>query len=471
MASDSEKSLRHAALLIAVISAFMIPFVSNAVMISLPTIGREFHSDTILLAWVRTAYLITAAVFLMPFGRIADIMGRKKIMRIGIAIYTLASTLCAVSSSVEMLIGARALQGFGASMVFGTAVAIVTSVYPADMRGKALGIRSAFVFLGISCGPSIGGFISQYFGWRSIFFINMGLGLIILALMTWRLPGEWAGAKGEKFDTRGAFVCSASLLLAIYGILNLVRSWGPLLLLAGLGGLIVFGWLEARTPSPLFDISLFTRNRVFLFSNLTALIIYIAIAARTFMLSFYLQEIRGLDQLWAGLVMLAQPAVQVVLSPVAGWLSDKKFEPRHIASLGMAFVTVALVLLAMLDSATPISYVAVSLALLGCGIAMFSSPNTNAIMGSVSNRSYSIASATQSTVIILGMNLSMGIVMLLLTVHVGEVQLSPEHHAGFMTALRISFGMFAGLCAIGIATSLARGKSRKSAADLAPTRD
>lgn len=456
----SDRKVQRAALLIAVISGFLIPFVSSSVNISLPTIGREFHSDTILLGWIRTAYLLTAAVFLLPFGRIADMYGRKKVMRIGISIYTAASLLCAISSSTHMLIAARCLQGFGSSMVFGTAVAILISVFPPGDRGRALGIRVAFVYLGVSTGPSLGGFMTQQFGWRSIFLVNMALGLVIVALLTWRLKGEWAGARGEKFDVAGAVICSVSVFATIYGILHLADSKGAWYLAAGLLGIAAFAWFQSKSKNPILDVRLFSANRVFALSAVSALIVYCSIAAKGFLLSFYLQEIKGLSPLWAGLVLLAQPAVQAAVSPFAGRLSDKKVQPRFIASAGMAAAALALLLLAFIDGATSLGYVICSLALLGFGLALFASPNTNAIMGSVNKRSYSIASATHSTMIIIGMNLSMGIAMLLLSIHTGKVQLSPEHYASFLVATRTAFAIFATLCATGVFVSLARGKLR-----------
>lgn len=439
----------------------MIPFVSSGVTISLPTIGEEFHSDTVLLGWVRTGYLLTAAMFLLPFGRVADIYGRKKMMRIGITVYSAASLLCAASTSTSMLIGARCVQGFGSSMVFGTAVAILTSVFPAGERGKALGIRVAFVYLGVSSGPSLGGFLTQQFGWRSIFLVNMALGLIIIYLLSRKLKGEWAGAEGEKFDAPGAILSSASVFAVIYGILHLADPCGAWYLAAGVIGLAVFAAFESKRDHPILDVRIFSTNRVFTLSTTASLILYCGIASKGFLLSFYLQNIKGLGPLWAGLVLFAQPIIQAAISPVAGKLSDRKVQPRHIASAGMTAAALALAMLAFLDASTPLGYVIGALALLGLGIALFSSPNTNAIMGSVNKRLYSIAAATHSTMTIVGMNISMGIAMLLISIHTGKVQLAPEHHADFLIASRTAFAIFASLCAAGVFVSLARGKVKR----------
>ena len=459
MNQNTDNSVRRAALLIAVISGFLIPFVSSSVNISLPTIGREFDCDAITLGWIRTAYLLTAIMFMLPFGRLADIHGRKRIMKLGMSIYTAASVLCAVSTSASSLIASRCLQGFGASMVFGTAVAILTSVFQPGDRGKALGIRVAAVYIGLSSGPFLGGLLTQHLGWRFVFIINAALGLLVVALLAWRLKGEWAGARGERFDLRGSLVCSGAILATVYGFTNLAHRNGPWLFAAGVLGIIVFVLFERKSPSPIVDIRLFTQNRVFAMSNLAAVINYCAVAANAFLLSLYLQDIMGLEPMWAGLVMFAQPAVQAIVSPFAGKLSDR-IEPRIVASCGMVLTAIALGLLAFLSRGTPLGYVVAVLITMGFGFALFSAPNTNAIMSSVKQRNYSVAAATQGTSNIMGMTLSMGIVMLLLSIHVGKTQIGPTNDDAFLTALRTSFGIFAGLCALGIFASLARGKLR-----------
>jgi len=249
------------------------------------------------------------------------------------------------------------------------------------------------------------------------------------------------------------------MLTTIYGILHLSDRHGPYLLGAGIAAIVGFVWFERSSASPVLDIRLFSRNRVFAFSNLAAFINYSAVAATAFLLSLYLQDIKGLAPQMAGLVMLSQPCVQALISPFAGKLSDK-IEPRIVASAGMAATATALGLLSLLHGATSFGYIIASLVLLGVGFALFSAPNTNAIMGSVSKKFYSIASATQGTMTITGMNLSMGIVMLLLSIYIGRVQMAPEHHANFLIATRTAFAIFAVLCAAGVFASLARGKLR-----------
>ncbi|MEE9367290.1 MAG: MFS transporter, partial [Pontiella sp.] len=194
-----DKATRLTALIIASLSSFITPFMISSINIALPVIGKEFQVDAVLLSWVATAYLLAAAVSLVPFGKLADIYGRKKVYMIGMSLFTFTSFLSAVSISAPMLIVFRIFQGAGSAMVFATGIAILTSVYPPEERGKVLGIAVAAVYIGLSCGPFFGGFLTQHFSWRSIFLINIPFGVIILLLIFLKLKGEWAGAEGERF--------------------------------------------------------------------------------------------------------------------------------------------------------------------------------------------------------------------------------------------------------------------------------
>lgn len=458
---DSSAS-KKVVLIAATVGSFLTPFMGSSINIALPSIGKELEMDAVLLGWVATAYLIAAAMFLVPFGRIADIRGRKKVFTVGILIYTLASLLCGFSTSAFMLIALRVLQGIGGAMIFGTGVAIITSVFPVGERGRALGINVAAVYIGLSVGPFAGGFLTEHFGWRSVFYANVPLGLLVLALIVWKLKGEWATAKGETFDIPGSIIYGIMLVAIMYGFSRLPAMLGGWLILVGIVALAVFVWWETRVKSPVLNIKLFRNNIVFAFSNLAALINYSATFAVSFLLSLYLQYIKGFPPDIAGSILVAAPVIQAVFSPVAGRLSDK-IEPRVIASLGMALSATGVIMLIFLGQGTALAFIVISLVILGFGFALFSSPNTNAVMSSVENRYYGVASATLATMRQVGMTLSMGIAMLLFAVYIGRVQITPEYHALFLKSVRTAFIIFAGLCTAGIFASLARGRVRGGA--------
>jgi EmrB/QacA subfamily drug resistance transporter len=451
--------MKNSALLVAAMASFLTPFMGSSINIALPSIGREFAMDAVLLSWVATSYLLAAAMFLVPFGRVADIHGRKRIFTYGMLVYTASSFLSAVATSGIMLISFRVLNGIGSAMVFGTGVAILTSVFPPRERGKALGINVASVYLGLSLGPFLGGFLTQHLGWRSIFLINVPLGLMVIAVVLWKLKGEWAEAEGEKFDFTGSIIYSLTLVAIMYGISLLPSVQGALLVLIGILGLSAFVRWEMKVESPVFNINILRDNKVFALSNLAALINYSATFAVGFLISLYLQYVRGFNPQDAGLILVSQPIVMALFSPSAGRLSDR-VEPRIVASAGMALTTMGLFLFTFLNENTPLGSILTSLVLLGFGFALFSSPNTNAVMGSVEKRYYGVASATLGTMRLTGQVFSMGIAMMIFAIYIGRVQITPEYYPLFLKSMKSAFAIFAVLCFGGIFASLARGRTR-----------
>ncbi len=455
--TSTNQAGKTATLIITAISSFLTPFMGSSINIALPSIGEQFSMDAVLLSWVATAYLLTAAVFLIPFGRLADIHGRKRIFTYGIEIMVVSSVFSAMSPSAPILIALRVFQATGGAMIFGTGVAILTSVFPARERGKALGINVAAVYLGLSLGPFLGGLLTQHFGWRSIFWANVPLCLFALSLILWKLKGEWADARGEKFDYAGSVIYGISLVTFIYGLSELPAIWAGWLILAGVLGIWAFVRWEMRVASPVFQIGLFRNNAVFAFSNLAALINYCATFAIGFLLSLYLQNPRGLNPQSAGLILVSQPVVMAIISPFAGRLSDR-VEPRIMASIGMALTFLGLVFFSFLTGETAMELIIANLVILGIGFGLFSSPNTNAVMGSVGREFYGVASATMGTMRLTGNMLSMGLVMLLFALYMGKVQITPEYYPLFLQSVRVAFAIFAALCLGGIFASLARGK-------------
>ena len=455
-----DRSVGRIALFIAVLAGFLAPFDISAVNIALPSIGAEFSMDAVTLSWVSTAYLLSAALFLVPFGRIADIIGRKRVFVLGLSLFSAASFAMALTIVPATIIPLRVVQGMGGALIYGTAVAILTAVTPPADRGKALGIYTTAVYLGLSTGPFLGGFLTVAFGWRSIFLVNVPLGIFALALIRLRLRGEWADARGESFDGRGAVLYGLSLVAVMLGFTWLPALPGVAMIL--LGALLLGGFVfqERRVRHPVLDTVLFTGNRVFALSNLAALINYAATFAVTFFLSFYLQSIRGYDPAMAGLILVTQPILQAIFSSPAGRLSDR-VEPGMVASAGMGLCAIGLLLLAFIHEYTPLPYLLLALALLGVGFALFSSPNTNAVMSSVERRCYGVASGTLGTMRYIGQMLSMGIAMTLFSVYIGQVEIGPGNYPGLLTAIQTGFLIMTVLCVIGIFPSLARGKMRE----------
>ncbi|MBN1685141.1 MAG: MFS transporter [Spirochaetales bacterium] len=432
---------------------------SSSINVALPVIGNELSMNSSVLGWVATSYLLAAAVFLVPFGRIADIRGRKAVFLIGLLGYGVSSFLCGIAGSAVLLIVFRVLHGITTAMIFSTAIAILTSVFPPGERGKALGINVACTYFGLSIGPVIGGIMTQQLGWRSIFYVHVPLAVVAFVLVAWKLPADNGESKGERFDLPGAFLFGLSLAALMYGLSLLPRLTGLWVLIVALASLAGFVAVELRVRQPLLNIDLFRRNTVFAFSNLAALINYSATFAVGFLLSYYLQFIRGFTPQQSGLVLIAQPVVMALFSPFAGRLSDR-VGSRILASAGMAVAAVGLLWLSFAGQSVHIGFIIGALVVLGFGFALFSSPNTNAIMSSVERRYYGVASATLGTMRLTGQMLSMGTAILIFTLFIGDAKVTAAVRENLQPAIRTAFIIFATVCFLGIFASMARGPMR-----------
>lgn len=440
-----------------IITSFINPFLGAAINIALPAISEEFSLGAVGMSWVSMAFLLSSAIFLVPLGKLADIKGRKRIFFIGNIIVLISSILCALSPSGGVLISLRAIQGIGSAMVFGTGIAIITSVYPPKERGKAIGVSVTAVYIGLSLAPFLGGILTQYLGWRTIFYATVPFELAVIWI-TWRyIKQEWADAKGEKFDLGGSIIYLLSMSAFMFGFSRLPDTSAIILAAAGLLGLIGFARLEMKVKSPIFNFRLFASNRLFAFSNLAALINYATTFAITFLLSLYLQYILGLSPRDAGMILITQPVLMAIVASVSGRLSDR-YDPRILASIGMGVITGGLIMLTFLTESSTLTYLVVILAIVGFGFGMFSSPNTNAIMGSVDRKYLGVASATVGTMRLTGQMMSMGVATLILQLFIGNNPISAQYSNGFMTSMRTTFVVFVILCVVGVFASLARGK-------------
>ncbi len=433
----------------------------SAINIALPSMGKELSMNTITLGWVATAYLLAAALFLLPFGKIADRNGRKRLFLAGIWIFAITSFVTGLSYNAWMLIALRFLNGFGSAMIFATALAILTSSYDKSVRGRVLGINVAAVYLGLSLGPSIGGFFTMYFGWRSIFYLNAVLAAIIIPVAMSKLPNDNRKRPDVPFDYKGTLIYGLSLAMIIYGFPLIPNLIGFVLLGLGLAGTYAFLLLEDKVEDPLLNMRKFKHNKVFIFSNIAAFINYSATFALVFLLSFYLQQVKLLSPRESGLILMAQPIIMTLLSPLAGRLSDK-IEPAIVSSIGMAVTTAGLIAFIFLNADSSIIFIIGILVLLGLGFALFSSPNTNAVMSSVKPVEYGTASATLGTMRLVGQTMSMGITLMIFAIFMGKGERDLANINGLLTSIHYTFLTFAVLCFIGIFLSMKRGKLDKA---------
>ncbi|MBN1108255.1 MAG: MFS transporter [Bacteroidales bacterium] len=459
--TNEAKVLKRSVLLVASFAAFLTPFLGSAVNLALPAIGRDLNANAISLGWVISSFTLSSAVFLLPFGRLGDIRGRKKVFSLGIILFTVSTFLILFSGSISYLIVMRIVQGLAGAMIFGTSLAILTSVFPPGERGHAMGITITSTYFGLSAGPVIGGFLTESFGWKSIFAFLVPLGIISLWFIYRKMKGEWAEAKGEKFDWKGSLVYGVSLSAFMYGFSILPSTTGWVLIIAGILIAIFFVLYEKNVDHPVFDIGLVIRNRVLGFSGLAALIHYAATSATGFFISLYLQYLKDLDARTAGLIMISQPIAMALLSPLAGRLSDR-MNPGVIASSGMALTAVGLIFLCFINGSTSFVYIIVLLVIMGIGFGLFSSPNSNAIMSSVEKKHLGIASGIVGTMRMIGQMTSMGIAMMLISLFMGKETINPSTYPNLITATRTGFVIFSILSVAGIFASLARNRKLAS---------
>ena len=456
--SNNKKS---SAILTAVLIAYvMMPIIGQSINVALPAIGKSLSSNPVVLGWISISLFLSIAVFAIPAGRIADIYGRKKIFLLGVIICTVTSFLLAVSYSAALMIFSRAIQGIGGAMILNTGLVIVSSIYPAGQRGKPLGLCMAAIYIGQTLAPFLGGLLTHHLGWRSIFLANVPFGLFIVGFMFWKINDERVEAPGEKIDFVGAIIFGIMIVFIMYGLSILPSKQGGWLVLAGIVCGSVFIKWEMKVDSPILEMQLFRENRAFLFSILSAFIFYSGVFTVGFLLSLYLQYIKGFTPQSAGFVLAAQPIFQAVLSPIAGRLVDR-VRPHLLTFIGMSSATLGMLLFTFITINTNLFIILIGLFLVGSGWAFFTSTNMNDAIGSVDRKYYGAASGTIATVRQLGMMSSIAMTMFIFSLFIGRVQVTPEYFGLFLKSVKTAFGVLTVLCFTGVLTLLFRGKIKR----------
>ncbi len=454
--TDSPAIDKRAVLIVTCAAAFIFPFMGSSVNVALPSIGTGLGMNSVQLAWVATSFLLASSLLLVPFGRLGDMRGRKRVLTTGVVIYVVGSAIASIAVNGTMLITARVVQGIGGAMLAATSVAILASVFGPGERGRALGINAACLYSGLSVGPALGGVLTQSFGWRAVFLVNIPLGLVLFLASHYKLPAQKPIAPESHFDWRGFAAYAVFLSGGVYGMTQLPATTGFIGISVGVLGFIALLRVERITREPLIDVALFRTNTAFAMSNLAAFLNYAGFFAATFMMSLYLQVVTGLSPRATGIVLVSMPVIQAIVSPLAGKMSDRH-EPRVLASSGMALTAIALFIMSRFDATTPTVQVILALALLGLGVGIFSSPNTNAVMSSVQSHRFGLASATLSTTRQVGMVLSMGIATLFIANGAGATDINAPQAVLLVNAMRSTFSLCTVACAIGIVASIFRG--------------
>ncbi len=464
MAKEGSRIRSGALLFVICLASSLVPFMGSALNLALPDINEELSLNAVMSGWIPTSYMLSTAILQIPCARIADMIGRRKIFMLGVIIVTIFSALSGFATSGIILIIFRFLAGIGSAMMFGTSTAILTSSVAPETRGKALGIISATVYFSLAAGPFFGGILTQYFNWHSIFFVSAALSLIVAIGGYFVIKEDWKEDIKSKFDIIGAILFAISISSLIYGFSSLPYIQGFILIIVGVIVLLIFSLYEKRQQFPVFNIRLFLGNRVFKLSSLSALINYSATFAISFMLSLYLQYVRGLSPQDAGLILIVQSLVMAVTSLKSGSMSDK-ISASFLATLGMGIIAIGLFGLCFISETTSFYFLLVILALLGLGFGIFSSPNTNIVMSSVDKKDYGLASATLGTMRLTGQAFSMGIAIMSMSIMIGNIKISSDLYKELIGSMRITFIICLILCLFGVYASSVRDKD-KSTADI-----
>jgi EmrB/QacA subfamily drug resistance transporter len=459
MGDPPNESRRWLVLLAVGVGTFMSALDGSVVNTVLPVIRQSFGNSVAAVEWVITVYLLTVSALLLTFGRLGDLRGHKAVYVAGFCVFVLGSALCGFAPAAGTLVAFRGVQALGAAMIFANAPAILTKNFPAHRRGRVLGMAATMTYLGLTAGPSFGGWLAVLFGWRSVFYINVPIGLFALLLSVRFIPRDSAG-RSEHFDAAGALTFLGGLVALLFAMnRGHVWGWGSLFVvgsLSGAGALLgVFLAVELRTRSPMLDLDLF-RNRMFSAATASAVLNYVCLYSVLFLMPFYLIQGRGLNPAEAGLLMTAQPLVMAVAAPLSGMLSDR-IGSRLPGTLGMAVMSAGLYLLSRLGQQTPLSHAAAGLAVIGLGTGIFISPNSSALMGSAPLSRQGIASGILATARNVGMVLGVGLAGAIFTTVLAR---SPGGQtAALFGAVAASHRMACGVAVLAALASALRGRS------------
>jgi len=437
---------------------FASPLMVTSVGVALPTLGRDLGATAMELGLIVQLYVVSMAMGMLTFGRYGDIVGQRKVFLPGVALFTIMSCSLGLAQSVVMIMVQRLIQGVGVCMMLSGSMALIVEAFPPQVRGRMIGFVSAFTYAGLSLGPVLGGFVTSQFGWRYVFLMSapFGVGALVFGLFGLRKGSE--AQTQERMDWKGGVYYAVSLALIMMGASYAKEWFGMAMLACGILLGLIFLRLQGRTEFPLLDVNLLKRNRFFTLSSLAALGNYAATFGVTFLMSLYLQYAKGMAPRAAGTILVVQPLMQILVSPLAGRLADK-FRLDRLASLGMVISFVGLMAAALtIAPDTPTSLLVCELAVIGIGFGLFITPNSAAIMSSVPRRQFGLASGMIGAMRTLGMAVSMTTITLIISLMLGEEAVTARTLPVFLTGARLALAVSAVFSCVGVLLSLRRGK-------------
>lgn len=449
-------SHQKSAIAVGVSTAFVTTFAGSALNLAIPDMGSHFNMGAAGVGWIVTLYTLVVAAFSTPFGKLSDNTGRRRILIIGVTGFGVVSLLSVFAPNAPVLLALRVLQGLSASMIFATNMPIAISAFPGKERGKAIGLVTSGTYAGLAMGPVLGGILNNWFGWKSIFLFGTLVSIIAITVIFRGIDKDITEKPDVEQDVKGNVIYVFMIASFIYGLtsFNSIRfGWAFIIAAFVLG--YAFVRTEIKAINPMIDVRIFASNMTYTLSNLTALFNYSATFALSYLVSIYLQVVMGFSSQTAGFVLITQPLFMALLSPRMGRLSDK-VAPYKLASLGMGFCALSLLFFGFIRESTSIVMIVIALAVAGIGIALFSSPNTNVIMGCVPPAKFGVANSILATMRTTGQSSGMAIITLVVSGSIGNVSLYEVSANQLLGTIHTAFIIFTCLCAAGIFMSLQR---------------
>nr|WP_277750978.1 MFS transporter [Ningiella ruwaisensis] len=458
--NTQERLSLSVAALIAVCAGYLIaPLGMAAVNVAIPSLANDLQADAAKVGWLPTIYLLSNVAFMLPVGKLADNFGRKRLYIAGLILNALAALMCALATHIDWILFWRFVQGAAGAMIFGTGIAIVTSIVPAHKRGSALGLVAACVYIGLTLAPAVGGYLTELLDWRAVFYFQVPLVLCLLIFIGVALKGEWKNEKRVKYDYKGTVLFAAFSVLLVYGFSLLPSLLGLALTLLSFTSLGVFVLHQSKSKQPLIRVQMFRESRVFSMSLATSFFMYGSNFAIVFLLSLYLQYIKGFTPAYAGKILLLQALAMAIMAPIAGRLSDR-FQPRVVATSGCAIVGFGFIIMNQINPDTSAIHVGIALLFIGTGFGLFSTPNNNAIMGAVSQNEVGVASASMNLSRTVGNLFGMSLVNLMIHYFIGDAAISDEQSEALMTTISLALKMSLSFVVLACLLSSLRGLNR-----------
>lgn len=452
------------------LGTFMATLDGGIVNVALPFISKQFQVSITQVEWVVTAYLLTISSLLLFFGRLADMIGRRRIFSAGFLVFIIGSGLCGVSQNLTTLVLFRVLQAIGSSMLMANSMGIISTSFPPQQRGRALGMGGTVVALGSMTGPALGGLLVKLLGWPSIFYINLPIGLIGFIAALSIIPESHTEEK-PRFDIPGSITFALGIIAILYGLnVSEYNGWNSLLTMGPIIGgfllLLFFLYWEKGHPAPMMDLSLF-KNKTFLFGNIAGLISFIAMFFTNILMPFYLNNVKNIsDAQVIGLIMMAFPLAMAIVAPISGWLSDK-IGFVILNATGLSVVTLGFLLLSTINAGTPMWRIFINMGMFGFGMGLFQSPNNSSVMGAVPRQKAGIAGGINAAMRNVGMAIGIAVSVTIFTELRSGYLAGISHPTTTQMANAFSYSIDrvflvgAAISFVGIFVSLVKGKYHK----------